>query len=882
MISNRLSFLVLFLIFSISVVFGYTEKQKTGLYPTQTRTAIDLSEGWQYSSDGATWTKVNIPHSVRSQQPFYYEKAVKIPKSTISSYVWSLDFLGVTEEVEVYLNGSFIEKFFAGGGSYSLTIPQDMVSESVNTFRFKVYPPTGSTAQALGRNIFSPEIRSGLIGNIFLIGKPKIFIDGFKHSVSFGTGYSSAKLDFDISISSKLGDYLSIGSQDFEPATEPELQQSTADSTFIQDTTTTVNNPNFERTVSSKTYSLQAIIYDNEGRVSAQAERMEFAINPDRTITRKMILSLNNPTLWSPQNPILYRLEISVLSSSGSVIDTYTEFLGVRDLKIEEKSLSLNGLPFTIKGVNYTTPIGLDSISLPASLEADINRIKTLGANTVLTNKIIPHPYLVHLCDKYGLFILSDLPVDNVPSQLTVEDDFIVRTKNISKRLIDSYENRVSLLGWGVYGGDVSSGFSSGFIGQIVSQIRSISSKPIYSTLDLGNSNSGISDSELDFLVLRIPSSARNFDQIETMLNYTVEKINIPIIARYGIAVQTKNLNGYFDKQSEDYQAYYLLNMEALVRETGGSGNIIDFYRDFRLENPLLIVNKNDFFLGTGGLVDSDGREKTAFKVVKSLFNSEKLPLLSPGEGGTSSTVIFVIVSIAMIIIVLLLLNRYRRFRENFQRSLIRPYNFYSDIRDQRIMSTTRTFLIGFVIAVSIGMYVTGIVYHFRATEALQNVLMLLVPSNTSLEFIFGLAWQPVMMLLFFSTVFFVLVFVVAVILVFFGLFSKNNITIGDTVTIAIWSAIPFLLMLPVNMVMSKLFDFGGLAVAGVIILGLFLALWIFMRIIRSTSVVFDKALPTVFLIGLSLVVAVLIVQVIYYQSNTRFVDYLSHYISTI
>lgn len=867
------SLIILFIcqIFSSQSLYSdYSPSQKQALYSSDTRQVIDLSKGWQVSDNGEDWKNADLPFSINSDSPIYFEKTIKLDKSAQKKYLWSLDFLGLSEEVEISVNGSFLEKYFGGGGTFTVNIPEKYLDKEINTFRLKVYPVSNQTRLALGTHIYAPEIKTGITRTVFLVGKPKIWINNYSYTSKFSSDYETAEVDVTLSISSQKGNYLTeLGeSQQRQAAALDTIDPATGDSVS--------RNTERKPTKAATKIYLSAELIDSKGAVAASISDKEIAIDPDRTIQTPLRFRLTSPSLWQPSNPDLYTVKFTIKGAAGGEIIDHIEYkLGLKDLRTEGNKFVLNGQALQLKGVNYTPPFVEDSTQIPTLLERDINSLKSLGANLILLNKTIPHPYLAHLCDKYGILMMVDLPADGVPGGMTEEENYRVRTINIAERLIDGLENRVSLMAWGIHG-DISNdeegvSFSS-FLNDRVSQLT----KTLKYT---STSGGGYIPDWVDFLTIRIPTSERNFERIALQLQNVRNEYSYPILVRYGVAVKTQHLYGWQDTQSEEYQGHYLKNIYSLISKYEGMGSIVDYYRDYRLENPLLTVNKENLYMATAGLLSDEGKEKVAYKVMKAFYNDEKQPLISAGEPVSDSPVVFTIISIVLIVVVLLMLNRYRRFREYFTRSLIRPFNFYSDIRDQRIMSTVRTFIIGFIVASSMALFISAIMYNYKTTEILQTILMLVLPFKSAQDFLFKISWEPLMMFLFFTSLFFLLMFIISLVLKFFSFFSRHRILFGDTLTITIWAAVPFLLMLPVSMVLPKLFEIGETTLIASLGLGLVLGLWIFLRILNATSIVFDKAMPTVYLVGLGVLVLIVFVPTIIYQTNYNFLDYLGYFV---
>ena len=68
------------------------------------------------------------------------------------------------------------------------------------------------------------------------------------------------------------------------------------------------------------------------------------------------------------------------------------------------------------------------------------------------------------------------------------------------------------------------------------------------------------------------------------------------------------------------------------------------------------------------------------------LHNSENVTI-PIGSKKADAPMIFIVFGIVLAILMGILVNSGRKFREDASRALLRPYNFYADIRDQRIIS---------------------------------------------------------------------------------------------------------------------------------------------------------------------------------------------------
>ncbi len=100
------------------------------------------------------------------------------------------------------------------------------------------------------------------------------------------------------------------------------------------------------------------------------------------------------------------------------------------------------------------------------------------------------------------------------------------------------------------------------------------------------------------------------------------------------------------------------------------------------------------------------------------MFLGEKIAALPVGTHSVSSPVSYVLLGLLLLILFFWLLNTDRRFRESVFRALRRPYNFYADIRDQRILSNLHTAILSAIVAVTFAIVVSSVLYHFRSVPS--------------------------------------------------------------------------------------------------------------------------------------------------------------------
>jgi len=117
----------------------------------------------------------------------------------------------------------------------------------------------------------------------------------------------------------------------------------------------------------------------------------------------KSVFVIDNPILWSAENPYLYRLEMN----AGS--ETIGEYIGCREIKIDNGVVKINGAPIKFRGVNRhdSDPESGYYCNL-AKMEKDIILMKRHNINAVRTSHYPNSPIFYQLCDRFGLYVIDE------------------------------------------------------------------------------------------------------------------------------------------------------------------------------------------------------------------------------------------------------------------------------------------------------------------------------------------------------------------------------------------------------------------------------------------------------------------------------------------
>jgi beta-galactosidase/beta-glucuronidase len=128
---------------------------------------------------------------------------------------------------------------------------------------------------------------------------------------------------------------------------------------------------------------------------------------PDGTVTAdgEVVLEVERPRLWSPDEPVLYDLD---LRRGDDVVHSY---VGFRTIERRGRELLLNGAPIRVAGVldQGFWPGGVYTAS-DEELRADVAAAKALGFNLARKHVKVEDPRWYAWCDRLGLLVAQDMP----------------------------------------------------------------------------------------------------------------------------------------------------------------------------------------------------------------------------------------------------------------------------------------------------------------------------------------------------------------------------------------------------------------------------------------------------------------------------------------
>ena len=173
----------------------------------------------------------------------------------------------------------------------------------------------------------------------------------------------------------------------------------------------------------SNAHSLLARLYLDDSLVSSEEKLLACAA---KSGWHNLQLQLDDPLLWSDECPTLYRVTLALVDSAGTEIEVEACNVGMREVRIENGLLSLNGKALLIRGVNkheHDPSTGhAESIE---RVEAHLKLMKQNNFNAVRCSHYPHQTGFYDLCDRLGLLVIDEANVEThgmQPMNALIED----------------------------------------------------------------------------------------------------------------------------------------------------------------------------------------------------------------------------------------------------------------------------------------------------------------------------------------------------------------------------------------------------------------------------------------------------------------------------
>src|ERR1035437_8482807 len=133
----------------------------------------------------------------------------------------------------------------------------------------------------------------------------------------------------------------------------------------------------------------------------------------------ELVLSLPNPHLWSPDDPFLYDLKVT-LQDGDKLLDSVSSYFGLRKIALRKDDqgftqIALNNqFIFQVGTLDQGFwPDGIYTAPTDEALRSDIEFLKKAGFNLTRKHVKVEPDRWYYWCDKLGLLVWQDMPSGN-------------------------------------------------------------------------------------------------------------------------------------------------------------------------------------------------------------------------------------------------------------------------------------------------------------------------------------------------------------------------------------------------------------------------------------------------------------------------------------
>ena len=165
----------------------------------------------------------------------------------------------------------------------------------------------------------------------------------------------------------------------------------------------------------------------------------------------RMEMKVDNPRLWSCEQPNLYTLLLELKDANGQTVERVTQQVGFRDINIRNGQLLINGQPIKIRGVNRHEHDPLRGRVMTEELMLkDLRLMKEANINTVRLAHYPNCPRWYELCDSIGMYLMdeADCETHGLRGTLASTSDWADAFLDRAIRMAERDKNHPSVIFW--------------------------------------------------------------------------------------------------------------------------------------------------------------------------------------------------------------------------------------------------------------------------------------------------------------------------------------------------------------------------------------------------------------------------------------------------
>lgn len=336
-----------------------------------------------------------VNHPLDANQALWYSRQFSIPADWKGKDI-ILNFGAVDYNATVYVNGQQAGSHSGGFGAFSMNITEKLV-EGTNTLVVKVIDKTDPQYQPLGKQRLAPGGSGNTWNNAVSGIWQTVWLEPVEH---------------------KYITRLRI---------TPDVDKSQI-SVFAEAANTDVGDQ-------------VAVTLSLGGTSVTQGVAV---------IGEPVVLTISNPRLWTPSNPTLYDLDVT-LQSSGKVTDHVTSYAALRKISVAKTAegyhrLQLNNrdlFQFGVLDQGYW-PDGLYTAPTDSALLFDLQTAKDLGFNLIRKHQKVEPQRWYYYADSLGLLVWQDMPALGRTDEAWTQTSWSTTNARVSAGIRNTFQNEWS------------------------------------------------------------------------------------------------------------------------------------------------------------------------------------------------------------------------------------------------------------------------------------------------------------------------------------------------------------------------------------------------------------------------------------------------------
>ena len=340
-------------------------------------------------------------------------------------------------------------------------------------------------------------------------------------------------------------------------------------------------------------------------------------------------------------------------------------------------------------------------------------------------------------------------------------------------------------------------------------------------------------------------------------------------------ATYTANIgqtDGYVNDYSYEAQAKFFEDLLNFANEINLSGYFINTMFDLRGDYTSLTSGYDEDNIYKIGLISEDRKhERLAYKVISAKLRNAERVTIPIGAKKDDAPMIFIITGLVLALIMGILVNSGKKFREDASRALLRPYNFFADVRDQRIISAYHSIYLALVISLVNALIVSNILYYLKTSLFFEKFL-LSFGSPSIMSAVSYLAWHPLKAIIWLFIITLMVMIILMLLIKAAAFFVRTKVYISSTFFTVVWSFLPIVLLIPVGIILYRLLN-ADIANLYIFISLILIKLWLLYRLIKGIYVIYDVNPSTVYFYSVVFILAVFTVVIIYYEVNSSVIE---------